>query len=189
MENKKGQWVCKPGSVPRSVGTNSKRSRWRPLICARRLPDASIATYPDRSPRRTAASGVATALILFGLAPDGVYRAGRVTPAAGALLPHRFTLTTHTRPVARSRPFGGLLSVALSLASRPVDVIDHPVRWSPDFPPGRHAGVTFPSDRPTHCPPWMIAGLGWGVWFFECNPVPVHWCLHNSTHQPRRGDI
>jgi len=27
------------------------------------------------------------------LAPGGVYRAGRVTPAAGALLPHRFTLT------------------------------------------------------------------------------------------------
>jgi hypothetical protein len=30
---------------------------------------------------------------LFDLAPGGVCRAGRVTPAAGALLPHRFTLT------------------------------------------------------------------------------------------------
>ncbi|GGL25809.1 hypothetical protein GCM10012283_04940 [Phycicoccus endophyticus] len=29
---------------------------------------------------------------LSGLAPDGVYRAGRVTPAAGGLLHHRFTL-------------------------------------------------------------------------------------------------
>ncbi len=29
---------------------------------------------------------------LFDLAPGGVYRADRVTPAAGALLPHRFTL-------------------------------------------------------------------------------------------------
>jgi hypothetical protein len=29
----------------------------------------------------------------LGLAPGGVYLAGRVTPAAGALLPHRFTLT------------------------------------------------------------------------------------------------
>jgi hypothetical protein len=28
----------------------------------------------------------------FGLAPGGVYRAARVTPDAGALLPHRFTL-------------------------------------------------------------------------------------------------
>ena len=34
-----------------------------------------------------------TTLSLFGLAPNGVYRAGRVTPAAGALLPHRFPLT------------------------------------------------------------------------------------------------
>gem|GEM_PF-4776294 len=32
---------------------------------------------------------------LFGLASDGVYQADRVTPVAGALLPHRFTLTTH----------------------------------------------------------------------------------------------
>ncbi len=34
-----------------------------------------------------------TALSLFGLAPDGVYLADRITPVAGALLPHRFTLT------------------------------------------------------------------------------------------------
>ena len=32
-------------------------------------------------------------LPLLGLAPDGVYRAIRVAPDAGALLPHRFTLT------------------------------------------------------------------------------------------------
>jgi len=29
----------------------------------------------------------------LGLAPGGVCRAARVTPGAGALLPHRFTLT------------------------------------------------------------------------------------------------
>ena len=72
---------------------------------------------------------------LFGFAPGGVYRAGRVAPAAGALLPHRFTLTD--RRDAKTPADGGLLSVALSLASRPVDVIDHPVLWSPDFPPAR----------------------------------------------------
>ena len=33
----------------------------------------------------------------FGLAPGGVYRADRVTPAAGALLPHRFTLACARR--------------------------------------------------------------------------------------------
>ncbi len=32
---------------------------------------------------------------LFGLAPGGVYLADRVASTAGALLPHRFTLTTH----------------------------------------------------------------------------------------------
>ena len=46
-------------------------------------------------------------------------------------------------------PFGGLLSVALSLTSRPVDVIDHPVLRSPDFPPvsGNRHPATVP---PTH---------------------------------------
>src|SRR4029453_16321190 len=33
------------------------------------------------------------ALSQLGLAPGGVCRAARVTPGAGALLPHRFTLT------------------------------------------------------------------------------------------------
>ncbi len=74
---------------------------------------------------------------LFGLAPDGVYRADTVTCIAGALLPHRFTLTTHP---SRDEPFGGLLSVALSLTSRPVDVIDHPALRSPDFPPAVFRG-------------------------------------------------
>jgi hypothetical protein len=45
----------------------------------------------------------------------------------------------------RMRPFGGLFSVALSLASRPVDVIDHPALRSPDFPPA-------PDARPASAP-------------------------------------
>ncbi len=76
---------------------------------------------------------------LFGLAPNGVYLAAQVTLNAGALLPHRFTLATRMdTPVAEAtsdQPFGGLLSAALSLISQSVDVIDHPVLWSPDFPP------------------------------------------------------
>lgn len=71
---------------------------------------------------------------LFGLAPGGVCRAGPVTRPAGELLPHRFTLT---RGVGRNRRrVGGLLSVALSLPSRAVDVIHHHALRSPDFPPG-----------------------------------------------------
>src|SRR5262249_43559285 len=44
---------------------------------------------------------------LLDLAPDGVYRAVRVTPHAGALLPHRFTLTCGRRDCSR-RPLRGL---------------------------------------------------------------------------------
>jgi len=49
----------------------------------------------------------------------------------GGLLPHRFTLTL---PLSGR---GGLFSVALSLALRPVGVTHHPALWSPDFPRGR----------------------------------------------------
>jgi hypothetical protein len=62
---------------------------------------------------------------LCGLAPGGVCRAARVTPGAGALLPHRFTLAC-----APGGAIGGLLSVALSLdLSRspcPAGVTRHP---------------------------------------------------------------
>ena len=50
-------------------------------------------------------------------------------------------------------PIGGLLSVALSLTSRPVDVIDHPVLWSPDFPPAQQRRKPLQaSDRPIRSP-------------------------------------
>ena len=74
---------------------------------------------------------------LFGLAPGGVYRAPDVATGTGALLPHRFTLTRiHGVAARRSTPApGGLFSVALSLGSPPLDVIQHPALRSPDFPP------------------------------------------------------
>jgi hypothetical protein len=65
---------------------------------------------------------------LLGLAPDGACLARLVAQPAGELLPHRFTLT------ARVAPCGGLLSVALSRALRPVGVTHHRVLRSPDFP-------------------------------------------------------
>ena len=51
--------------------------------------------------------------------------------ARGALLPHRFTLASPRR----TWRFGGLLSVALSVGSRPPGVTWRPALWSPDFPP------------------------------------------------------
>ncbi len=88
--------------------------------------------YPSQS--QEGESGMAS---LFGLAPGGVYRAPDVTTGTGALLPHRFTRTRSQRvAVHRStRHPGGLFSVALSLGSPPLDVIQHPALWSPDFPP------------------------------------------------------
>ena len=44
-------------------------------------------------------------------------------------------LTAPFHPYLEPEVRGGLLSVALSRASRPVGVTDHLVLWSPDFPP------------------------------------------------------
>jgi len=72
---------------------------------------------------------------LFGLAPDGVYRARPVARPAGELLPHRFTLTSR-----RGRRGGGLFSVALSL----------PSTGGGRYPPSRPAesGLSSPTTRP-----------------------------------------
>ena len=69
---------------------------------------------------------------LLDLAPGGVYLAIAVTCNAGALLPHRFTLTC---TLTKARAIGGLLSVALARSSRTVGVTHHRILWSPDFPP------------------------------------------------------
>jgi len=74
----------------------------------------------------------------FDLAPGGVYQAARVTPAAGALLPHRFNLACGRRP--SPLPIGGLFSVALSCGSPRLAVSQHLALRSPDLP------------RPSHCP-------------------------------------
>ena len=99
-----------------------------------------VAPHLQRPTRRTRAGRVAPcppltgrAILLLGLAPDGVCRARPVTRPAGELLPHRFTLTCR----GESPATGGLLSVALSLASRPVGVTHHRTLWSPDFPPAQ----------------------------------------------------
>ena len=67
-------------------------------------------------------------VLLFGLAPDGVYLASDVAIEAGGLLHHRFTLTL----TLASR--GGLLSVALAVGSPLLGVTQHPALRSPDFP-------------------------------------------------------
>ena len=80
-----------------------------------------------------------TAIPLLGLAPGGVYLANQITLIAGALLPHRFTLTRKFK----EHP-GGLFSVALSCKSPRLAVSQHPVLWSPDLPQSTqvHSAVT-----------------------------------------------
>src|SRR3954453_8288634 len=95
------------------------------------------ATYPRGavSPRRTGRPSP-----LLGLAPGGVCRAVRVAPHAGALLPHRFTLTCDRSP--------GPSAVSLcctSVRSPRPGSRQHPARWSPDFP---RRGGTAPRRGP-----------------------------------------
>src|SRR5512138_1990365 len=45
---------------------------------------------------------------------------------------------------------GGLLSVALSLGSPPLDVIQHHTLWSPDFPPPLKAAVICSASTKTY---------------------------------------
>ncbi len=104
-------------------------------------------SLPESSDEPDRLAVAEAAFSLLGFAPGGVYRASQVTLAAGALLPHRFTLTC----AATGEPIvaiGGLLSAALSLTSRSVGVTDNPVLWSPDFPLDTTEAAS--SDHPTH---------------------------------------
>jgi len=89
----------------------------------------------------------ATPRRLFGLAPTGGCRAARCCQERGGLLPHRFTLT--------SLAWGGLFSVALSVASRRPGVTWQSARWSSDFPrEDSRPPATIASD------PWVNIAMG-----------------------------
>ena len=111
--------ACKPGSV------ESNHSSRTPVTRGLKRPTRKRARI-DAAFTHLAAHKAAS---LFGLAPRGVYLAVECCHRRGALLPHRFTLTG---PV---KDLGGLLSVALSVGSRPPGVTWHVIRGSPDFPP------------------------------------------------------
>ena len=131
---RKGELACKPGSVE---DNHSSRS---------------CVTAALKQPTRKHAGPTLhfRATSLFGLAPGGVCRAVECCHRRGALLPHHFTLASTRRRVS-TRCFGGLLSVALSVGSRPPGVTWHLVHWSPDFPPLhalRHfAAIARPAPR------------------------------------------
>src|SRR5690242_15796201 len=110
-----GESACKPGSV---LGNHSSGTR---VTASLERPTRKRARMALRAPRLEG-----PAASLFGLAPGGVYRAARCCHRRGALLPHHFTLAGfhgfHRENV------GGLLSVALSVGSRPPGVTWHLIR-------------------------------------------------------------
>ncbi|MDX6212045.1 MAG: hypothetical protein QOF82_1132 [Frankiales bacterium] len=122
--------ASKPGSVhcPKAAGDHLSR--------------AYVAAGLMRSTRKLGRAALER--FLSDLAPGGVYRAARVTPGAGGLLHHRFTLT------AQADPYGGLLSVALSRESPRVGVTHHLALWSPDFPRRGPKTSTRPPGRLVH---------------------------------------
>ena len=86
----------------------------------------------------------------FGLAPGGVCRAARVTPGAGALLPHRFTLTCASP--RRAPP-----SAVCSLWHFPAGHPDWPLASTlPCGAPTFLDTVTRPSSGPTPRPPGRL---------------------------------
>ena len=103
----------KPSSVTRFRG--------RIISLGPTLPPASSSLPGTRN-------GAGSSLSLLGLAPGGVYHAAPVTSRAV-----RSYRTVSPLPVP-SRAIGGLLSVALSVASRRPAVSRHPALWSSDFP-------------------------------------------------------
>ncbi len=86
---------------------------------------------------------------LFGLAPGGVCHAG-LLPDSRCALTAPFHPCHASRILANTRPFGGLLSVALSVGSRRPGVTWHRALWSPDFP--RHRNGLLRCDDATVWP-------------------------------------
>lgn len=115
---------------------------------------------------------------LLGLAPGGVYRADDVTVAAGALLPHRFTLTCDQIAVKRAGPSAVSLCCTcpsgrpnLALASTlPCGVptfLDDAARTAAITRPPHHCGIEctslFRLGGADLCPSRPAFRDGWGT--------------------------
>ncbi len=139
VRRRSSERTYKPGSVSFNHGLKDDDHFSRePIASAPQAIYPEVDGGPDRStePRHTIGIVGAVHSFLFDLAPGGVCLARLVAQPAGELLPHRFTLTPRLPAKLHFGPLrGGLLSVALSRALRPVGVTHHHVLRSPDFPP------------------------------------------------------
>jgi hypothetical protein len=155
-------------TAPRSICLSKKSARRRsdkpgfvPTITRRRrsfIYDGDCSPPPaadPRSARRGASSvGRSRRVPLLGLAPGGVYRA----PSHPG---HGCALTAPFHPYRRrtEAPRRRYLSVALSLALRPVDVIDRLPLRSPDFPLATEVASDPLLLRLTGCRSCLLNGL------------------------------
>jgi hypothetical protein len=98
-----GQWLDIDGvAVPAwlivdgadALGDGESACKRDPVAASRRPVAIHLCGLPGGCPE----GRTGRPCLLLGLAPGGVYRAARVTPDAGALLPHRFTLTCGRSP-------------------------------------------------------------------------------------------
>ena len=121
---------------PAAVARRRKKEKWRSRPISRVLSWTVIplgASSPIRSSNLPGPDAGSAIRSLFGLAPGGVCRAGLLPDSRCAL-----TAPFHTCHALPEEPFGGLLSVALSVGSRRPGVTWHRALWSPDFPRHRH---------------------------------------------------
>ena len=137
QSGKRGSWPVSRVLYPAPFRSGLARIQTRPEWCeamviplGRRLPVGSSGLPRSNAGLQRACRGRTSPPPLFGLAPGGVCRASR-SPDCWCALTAPFH--PYLIPVIY-RAIGGVLSVALSLASRPVGVTHHRVLWSPDFP-------------------------------------------------------
>jgi hypothetical protein len=144
--------ACKPGSVRTGPSRSPRRrpsvSGWR---C--RQPPAIHPQARAGSPRTPAQAALAGRP--FDLAPGGVYRAARVTPGAGALLPHPFTLTRHTSPRTGRSAFCGTFPRVAPGGRYPPPCPVEPGLSSAGHRPFRHRHPTRPPGRLVHRTPML----------------------------------
>lgn len=133
-----------------------------------------LATYPKASDEQPSIAS------LFGLAPDGVYRALR---SPGRLVRSYRTVSPLPRQVSRGRlERGGLLSVALAFASPRLHVMEHPALWCSDFPPG---AIEAPSDH-LACSGLSVRDGHWVLISFFCS-TPSYDTGDKSSRLHRAG--
>ena len=141
QEKKIGKPADKPGSVPPLRGS---------AIIPLGLPSPTgSSNLPGSSAGHAHAS-------LFGLAPDGVYRAVRRYRGRGELLPRRFTLAVSGEPELRRSVLCCTFRCLGSCDLLHPAVSWHPALRSPDFPPDTRVS----SDCLADFPGGIIARLG-----------------------------